>query len=251
MKTLCSLIFWLFLPSICQSQHLQFFDDGIPTTAVVVECLKNIKSHPSELINCNNLVDLYKAEINIGKYTRNYFLNPDSSKGFISLYNSHFNERLHGRDSLVLIECLSHIRKNKNLYREVNDGWKGEENFWEPSQAWYQRLKQISNSCEGIQEIKFDLEFKDFIRPFDIDPDVKGKSCEQYYKELIEKYGDQYRDSGYTDEDMKKWAPECEEMRQEFRNGKKALLEKYHNAPFTKILQDIDETTIVIFISVC
>ena len=241
----------LLCASITSQSQQSMYDNELPSKSKVIESLEKMNSKSVEQITCNNISDYYKADVIIGKYVRSYTGKfPFSIEEFISTYKYSFAYYLDGRDSSIIVKCLYYIGQNINLFREVKDGWKGEFNFWEPDRSWYLRFNKLDSSCSSLLAVKFDIDFKDFIRQYNIDIGGKGKSCEQYINELIKRNGDAYREC-YTDEDMKKWAPELEKTRLEFREGKRMLLEKYKNASFTKILQDIDETTIVDSYSCC
>ncbi len=241
------LLVFIGLQSILYAQQ-SIYDAQIPDKMEIKSSLQLIQetSVKSEL-TAQEMLQVYKAEVIISKSVgawRSGSIIPD---GLDSLWWRW------GRvvDSTQSMACIAHIRKNYKLYRLVDDVWKGEENFLEPNRYWSEQLQNIFPDSPEAKEVAFDLDFKDFIRQYYIDVDAKGKSCEKYYKEFIKEYGDQFKDTGYTDEEMKQWAPECEKVRESFKNCKKLLLDKYHNAPFTKILFDIDVTTIVLHLSIC
>jgi len=153
------------------------------------------------------------------------------------------------RDSTVAAQAVVYIRSNRNRFKVVDDGWKGEENFWEPTDDILLRLKQLYPHTIEAMEVEFDFEFNQFIRRFDIRSDAQGKTCDQYYKEELENNGDVIKQS-YSDAEIAKWPAECATVREEFAARRKQLLDKYKNAPFTKVLFDIDVTTIVVHHSV-
>jgi hypothetical protein len=148
------------------------------------------------------------------------------------------------------MNVVGYVQANQGRFRVVDDNWKGEENFCEPNRYWLERVNRtFPNSPEG-KEIEFHLDFDEFIRRFDIDKGAKEKSCEQYVNEELKKSGDGYREV-YSLDQLKQWIPKCEQARKNFDIGKKKLLEKFQNAPFTKKLQEIDQTIIVVFYHVC
>ena len=154
------------------------------------------------------------------------------------------------RDSSTASQCMEYVRANRTRFRIVSDGWGGEDNFWEPTDFWLTRISASFPASEERNIIAFDLDFKEFIRQYDIDEEAKGMSCESYIDGLLKEdedgEGPPYRDN-YTDAEIDKWVPECVQNREKFEAGRKRILEKYGLAPFTKLLRDIDVTTIVIF----
>lgn len=153
-------------------------------------------------------------------------------------------------DRTITEQCLQYVLKNRSRFRVVGDGWKGDNNFWEPTGFWaVEANKYYPNSIQSM-EIEFDLEFKEFIRQFYIVEAAKGKTCQQYHEERLKKFIDVYLDV-YTREEINQWPAECEKVREKFIHGQSKLLKKFQNAPFTHILQDIDPTTIVVIHSVC
>lgn len=148
-------------------------------------------------------------------------------------------------------ECIKYIQRNKAYFRVVDDHWKGDDNYWEPNRYWIYRIQMKYSASYEAKEIEYDLDFKDFIREFDIDGESKGLDCETYIKSITTgSHGDIYKEV-YSEDEIKTWVPECKEARRKFRIGKNKLLEKYQNAPFTKSLQDIDESVVVVYHSIC
>lgn len=148
------------------------------------------------------------------------------------------------RDSTVAAQAAAYIRSNRDRFKVVDDGWKGEDNFWEPTDHFLLRLKQSYPHTIEVMEVEFDMEFNQFIRRFWIDTDAQGKTCDQYCKEELEHNGE--LKEAYTDVEIAKWPAECAKEREEFGAARKQLLNKYRNASFTKVLSDIDVTTIVV-----
>ena len=143
-------------------------------------------------------------------------------------------------DTLLMNKCIAYILSNKSHFKVVEDGYKGEDNFWEPNDYWFkQASRKYPNSIE-TKNIEFDLDFNKFIRKYDIDVDARGKTAEQYYKEDLEMGGD------FSGIDIKDLIPACEDTRKEFSNGREELLRKYKNASFANKLKDIDTTTIIV-----
>ena len=213
------------LPSIPEVQH------SLATTKAVAH-LDSLA--PSQILA------LYQAEVVIGKYIMGVPLSHNDnlpSYDFIM-----FGQR---RDTLLVISCLNYVRKNRSGFRAIGDTILGEFSFFEPTSSWLHEIRQMCADCAEGEAIAFDLEFKEFVRSFDIDRNPSPKSCDQYYQDLL-KYDRQYREL-YTKEEIDQWVPECNKRRAEFVIGKNRLLDKFKRAPFTKILQDLDERSIVIF----
>ena len=152
-------------------------------------------------------------------------------------------------DSSLKAECVLYIQTYRARFRVVDDAWKGEDNFWEPNRFWIEEAKKSFPGSQEALEIEFDLDFKEFIRQFNIDEEAKGKTCQEYYDEDLKDNLDAHE--VYSKEEIARWPEECEHTRYEFTRGRLQILQKYKYAPYTKILQDIDITTIVVFHSVC
>ncbi|MEJ2247424.1 MAG: hypothetical protein P8Y80_15315 [Acidobacteriota bacterium] len=154
-------------------------------------------------------------------------------------------------DSVLGSKCLDHVRGNRDLFRVVFDGWKGDGNFLEPNRYWDSLAQHLYPHSAEANEISFDLDFKDMIRTFFIDPEAAGKTCEEYCKDdLKDGRLDVYLEV-YTQDEIDNWPTECATNRNRFERERNALLQKYDSAPFTKVLRDIDSTTVVVLHSVC
>lgn len=241
------LLVFTVLQTILYAQQ-SIYDAQIPAGVEIISSLQMIQETSAKnKLTGQEMLNVYRAEVIISKCVGAWSPESNIPNGLDSLW---WRWRC-VVDSTLSTACIAHIRKHYKLYRLVDDAWKGEENFLEPNHYWPEQIQNKFPDSPEAREVAFDLDFKDFIRQYYINEDAKGKSCEQYYKEFIKEYGDQFSDAGYTDEDMKQWAPECKKVRENFINDKKALLNKYHNAPFTKILSDIDVTTVVLHLSAC
>jgi len=228
--------------SVCFSasarQHSPY-DQPIPEPAQVSASLDLAKQLSARSTpTAKELLLLYRAEKTIGRTV--WGLSPRHNRQDfpqLDLFS-------YCHDSTIGAQAVAYIRANQKRFRVVDDGWKGEENFWEPTDALLLRMKQLYLQTIEAMEIEFDLEFNQFIRRFWIDPDAQGKTCEQYYKEELED-NSELRES-FTKAEIAKWPAECAKEREEFAARRSQLLKKYKNAPFTKVLSDIDTTTIVV-----
>jgi len=226
------------------AQGHNIFDREIPSQKDVeagLEIAKRISV--LDQLTPMDMLQLYKAEKKIGRCV--WGISPRATDLTIEQQISISGC---GVDSKTAAECVRYVQANQGRFRVVEDNWKGEENFCEPNRYWLERVyRTFPNSPEG-KEIEFHLDFNEFIRHFDIDKSAKEKSCEQYVNEELKKSG--YREV-YSPDELKQWIPKCEQARKNFEIGKKRLLEKFQNAPFTKKLQEIDQTIIVVFYHVC
>jgi hypothetical protein len=229
----CSMSFYAFA-----RQHSPY-DEAIPEPAQVSASLDLAKQLSARsTLSPKEILLLYRAEKTIGRIV--WGLSPRyKGQDFpqLDLFSS-------CHDSTIAAHAVAYIRANQNRFRVVDDGWKGEENFWEPTDALLLRMKQLHPQTIEAMEIEFDLEFNQFIRRFWIDPDAQGKTCEQYYREELE--GNSELRESYTELEIAKWPAECAKEREQFAARRSQLLKKYKNAPFTKVLSDIDVTTIVV-----
>lgn len=222
------------------------FDVDLPTVEDVRASLQMASALISkDRLSADEIRQIYFAEKKIGRCVWGV------SERDSALYGSYrigtpdyFSDRTVGE------QCLLYIQKHRDRFKVVDDGWKGENNFWEPTRYWADQANRLYPNSMQAREIEFDLEFNEFIRRFNIVEDAKGKTCQEYHEEDIGKSLDAYLDV-YTMEEINQWPAECEQVREEFIRGKSQLLQKYKNAPFTKILKDIDPTTIVVMHSVC
>lgn len=196
-------------------------------------------------LTANEMLQIYYAEMEIGRCV--WGISPRITDPQLIQELKIFGRYV---DSSMAAEGARYVQTNQERFRVVDDGWKGEENFWEPNRYWLERVQRSFPNSPEANEIEFDLDFKLFVRRFDIDETAKGKSCEQYVNKQLKESGDIYKEV-YSEDELKQWIPRCEQARNEFVIGKKRLLEKLRNAPFTKRLQEIDQTTIVVFYSVC
>jgi len=148
-------------------------------------------------------------------------------------------------DSIGAAEAVAYVQLHRDRLRVVHDGWKGEDDFWEPTEELLRRMRRLHPGAPEAMEIEFDLEFNRWMRRVDIDVEARGKTCDQYYKEELKQYGEAFR-RDYSDAEIAEWPSECCQAREEFQEARKQLLRKYRNAPFTKKLSAIDITTVVV-----
>lgn len=244
-KTL-SCIFFLCLPMTFVLAQQSMFDVETPIQGNVEASLAVVNRLTSKgKLTADEIVLVYFAEKNIGKCVWGGSVSDSGLYGSQqSVAHNYFS------DASVSQQCLLYVQRNRTRFRVVGDGWKGEGNFWEPTLYWVNQAKKDYPNSMQAMEIEFDCEFKDFIRQFHIDDEAKGKSCQQYFEEEFIANLDMYLDA-YSKEEIDQWPCECESVREEFIRGRSQLLERYKNAPFTKVLHDIDPSTIVVIYSVC
>ncbi|MCX6142703.1 MAG: hypothetical protein NTZ35_05735 [Ignavibacteriales bacterium] len=224
-----------YLPSSTGSgRGFNAFDREIPASEEVRSSLEvaNRLAAKNEL-TAIEMAQIYFAEKTVGRSVwgpTNYRSRSDVDAVIFSQF----------LDTTLGNQCLRYIRMWRDRFQVVDDHWKGEENFWEPTLYWAEQAEKHFPGSMEAKEIAFDLEFKGFMSGFDIDEDAKGKTCEQYYKDNLENYLD-----NFSKEEIDTWPSSCESIRRQFIRGRSELLRKYKNAPFTKVLQDIDPTTVV------
>ncbi len=222
------------------------FNMEMPDKNEVASSLKVAKeSSYKKYLAAPDILRIYIAERNIGKHVLGIPLDLQDT-----LVKDIVKWGWQWKDPDLTLECVNYIRANTPRFREVSDGWKGESNFWEPNRYWLEEIIKSFPDSPERKEIEFDLDFKEFIRQFDVDVQAKGKSCEQYYAKLLKEHGDIYREL-YSQVEIDGMVPNCKKNRVKFISGRKMLLEKYGTAPFTKKLRNINPTIIVVFYSIC
>jgi hypothetical protein len=233
---------------LCVEDSLGYniFDMEMPDKNEVASSLKVAKdSSKKKYLTAPDILCIYTAERNIGKYVLGIPLDLQDT-----LVKDILKRDWQWKDPDLTLECVNYIRANKPRFREVSDGWKGESNFWEPNRFWLEEIVKSSPDSPERKEIEFDLDFREFIRQFDVDEQAKGKSCEQYYDELLKEHGDIYREL-YSQVEIAGMVPNCKKTREKFISGRKMLLDKHGTVPFTIKLRDIDPTIIVVLYSIC
>jgi hypothetical protein len=243
---LAGIVLMGFYRTECRAGGYNVYDTVMPTKAVVRASLRTVAGeHPEPILTPKKILALYEAEKVIGKYIQE--ISPAISDSALSQFLSGYKPI---KDSSLAFQCVVYVRSHQSRFREVSDGWKGEENFWEPNDYWLTRITELFLSATERNIIAFDLDVKVFIRQFDVDVEAAGKSCEAYISGLLLEGRDGYKDV-YSDDEINGWIPECIKNRETFEAGRTRLLEKYGRAPFTKRLKDIDVTTVVVYHSVC
>jgi hypothetical protein len=143
----------------------------------------------------------------------------------------------------IQIECAVYVKRHIDRFREVSDGWKGEDNTWEPNAFWPNYLKKQGHSGIEAREMEFDLTFKDFIRMYKFDKRAKQKSCRQYYENIVN--AEPLYLEIYTKEEIDSMPPSCEEQRKKFENGREELQHRFSDVPAVDKLRKIDPTTVI------
>jgi hypothetical protein len=225
-----------------QSTDEEYIDSAIAknSLAVINTILRN------DSLTALDIKSIYHHEIIIGKYIGNM-----TYQQIVTWPNKPANYESYKRNDSTLYECIKYVQLNKKYFRIVDDKWKGDDNYWEPNRYWIYRIQMKYSDSYEAKEIEYDLDFKEFMREYDIDMESKGLDCDTYITNITTgRSGDFYKEV-YSEDEIKTWVPECKEARRKFRIGKKKILEKYQYAPFTKSLQDIDESFIVVYHSIC
>lgn len=140
----------------------------------------------------------------------------------------------------IIVDCESYVVENRERFREVHDGWKGEANYFEPDSFWADALRRLSPNAKEVREIDFDLKFKDLQRAFRHDPRARGMDCATFYKDGIP--ADQ---RGYAADAIGSLSTSCDLQRKEYIRRRDALIEEFADLPSAKKLKDIDPTEIV------
>lgn len=232
--------------TVATAQRQSLFDRGLPSEEDVTRSLAAAKKiSAKKQLMAADMLQIYRAEKQIGKYLLGIPLPTDDATLSRSLRGSGLS-----RDARLMLQCIRYVQSHSERFREVHDGWKGENNFWEPNRYWIEHAKKHFPHSKEAMELEFDLDFKEFIRRFDLDEFATGKTCAEYFEEELKQNLDTYLEV-YSKEEIARWPGECDKIRKAFVRGRNRLLEKYRHAPFTKVLQDIDPTTIVIYHSVC
>ena len=178
-----------------------------------------------------DIIALYHAEEKIGAFRRILVGGPDNEQ--------------------IIVDCESYVSSNNARFREVNDGWKGENNYFEPNSFWADALKKVSPNAIEVREIDFDLKFKDLVRSFRHDERALGKDCATFYSDLMR--SEPMYAEGYSKEEISSMAPSCMLQRKEFSRRKDALLKEFSDIPAAKKLETLDPTEIVseIYFGLC
>jgi hypothetical protein len=221
------------------------FDRAIPTESEVrasVQLATELATkHP---LTATEILQIYSAEKIIGRVVWGVL-----GKDTVGFERPFIRPKRYFGDTTLTMQCALYVQKNLNRFRLVSDAWKGEEDFLEPNRFWFNRAIALDPNSVEATNIEFDLDFKDFIRRIDIDERAGGKTCQQYFDKLLAKNRDTDLEE-FSKEQIGRWPAECDSARTNFIRSRGRLLQMYNNAPFTKILQDIDPTTVVVFHSI-
>ena len=139
----------------------------------------------------------------------------------------------------IVSKCAAHVTKPFR-FREVHDGWKGEENHFEPTAFW---AKSRGAPKQRRFENRIRRKFKDLMRSFRHDDRAIGKDCATFYAGIV-RAEPTYSES-YSKEEIESMAPSCAEQRNKFIRQRNALLKEYSDLPAAKKLSEIDPTEIV------
>ena len=223
------------------------FDQQMPTTQGVRASLKTLaRLELKDALSANEILQIYLAEKAIGHCV--WGPSPrDSAKEW---YDPTLNRQGFYADTTLEKRCVRYVQEHRVRFRVVDDMWKGERNFMEPTGFWPHLAMKLFPDSSQSHEISFDLEFNELVRRYDISESAKGKTCKEYYDGLLKENRDIYLEV-YSPDEIARWPAECKKVRETFIKERSGLLDRYHNAPFTKRLRDIDPTTVVVFHSIC
>ena len=185
-----------------------------------------------------DFLKIYRTEEAIGRFSVGI---PPGTPDTLAAKLGYFHTELKSR-------CAKYVHENLNRFQEVDDGWKGESNYWEPNRYWLDKIIMLYPDSYERKEMEWDLEYKAFIRQFFFDEEARGKTCEEYYHDPERR--EAYKEV-YSEKEIDEAIPSCRELRARFQSGRAALLKKYGDLPFTKKLRDIDVTTVVLYLSTC
>jgi len=185
-----------------------------------------------------DFLKIYRTEEAIGRFSLGI---PPGTPDTLAAKMGYFDTELRSR-------CAEYVRENLNRFQEVDDGWKGESNYWEPNRTWLDEIIRLYPDSYERKEMEWDFEYKAFIRQFSFDEEARGKTCEEYYHDPARR---EVCKEVYSEKEIDEAIPSCRELRAKFQSGRAVLLKKYGDLPFTKKLRDIEVTTVVLYLSTC
>ncbi len=181
----------------------------------------------------SDIYSLYESEECLSNYIFGYTPN---------MPEPNFNS-LNIAKTSIRYQCLSYVRNNISRFREIHDGWKGEENIWEPNYYWLDIIKGKYPNSKERWMIEWGLTYKDFIRQFEFSELAKGKTCDEYYEGLIKEYPEHLE--YYSKEEIAKIKRDCETKREQYKKSLFDLLDKYKDNPIEKKMYDIDDRNVI------
>lgn len=224
-----------FLNAGVGDDHYQPFELKDISEDSALVCLKNINCLMSkEEKTPNEIFSVYRSEESISNFIVNFSPDPKDST---------WNKLPEDKNS-VKYKCILYVRENLSRFREIYDGWKEEENLWEPNYYWLEILKEKYPGSKERWLIEWDLDYKNFIRQFELAlPYGKCGTCDEYYDGLISEYPEYLEH--YKQDEIIEIKKDCELKRKHYKVKLNELLNKYKDIKIEKKMYEIDEKCIV------
>lgn len=243
LKIIVFFIFLSFLVSVLGAEcyhNFEIKDISVDTASICLKKAINLINKKNK--TASDILSLYKSEECISNFISGHIYN---------MTDTDFNSRVKLSKTSTVYQCLLYVRNNINRFRELSDGWKGEEKLWEPNYYWLDLLKEKYPNSKERWTVEWDLEYKNFIRKFEFSEDAKCKTCDEYYEGRIKEYPE-YLES-YSKEEISEIKKDCKAKREQYKRSLNELLEKYKDIPIEKKMYDIDETNVIsnIYFSLC
>lgn len=216
---------------------------GEKKTRVHYEIANKLKNKKVKAVA--DILALYEAEKSMGAFIRSLSVDISDSELFRHFQSDYWR----GRDVDVdlYFDCIHYMRPSKARFRIVDDGWKGEANFWEPDTYWLDMIVKTYPDSIERWKIEWDIDYKNTVREFTFNPDAKGKSCEAFYMDIIKEWPE-FKEF-YSDTDISNIIKDCNEKRTKFGQRLNELSKKYEGksyiTPHIKKLREIDPKTVV------
>ena len=237
------LLLFLVLQCVILAQDKQYFGafDWFTTEleTIVDGFLLSDSLQLKDELTCEDMLEMYKAEISFGKF------NVWMSRAMYDSLSKGLSPKTATQYEVNYIKCVKYISKHKPRFRMVYDGWKGDDNFWEPNNYWAEKAKQIDPKNEKTLEICFDLDFKNLYRKFSFTDCEACFSCEKFYKNEVFQHKTLYL-SEYSEKELSNYVSNCKKRRKKFEEEKNKLLIEYNFSQFTDKLKNIDSSRIIL-----
>lgn len=201
-------------------------------TAEARTCLADARRLGNESASTpREIVKLYDAEICIGRYLVGFAGMPDSDLP-VTLDNLERWQPDEDRGATVH-EAVAYLRGNRDRFREIFDGWKGEANLFEPNESLLSLLRDRFPESAERWEIEWDLAFKDLTRQFTFSRGARDKTCKQVYDGIVAGAPEEYHKS-YSDADVAERISDCERQRTRFASELAELEARFVSKPLEK-----------------
>ena len=174
-----------------------------PSTAQV--CLGEAQRlSGKEHLSAGEVVALYDAEICIGRFASNFLNMLSMGEDVAEFERSERSQRMSTQRTTA-----DYVQAHPERFRRIYAGYKGEGDLWEPNAHWLGVLRTRYPGSEERWEIEWDLAWKDLTRQFSFSTQARGKSCAQYYEEVMAQDREAYRAS-YSEKEIAKTIADCE-----------------------------------------